>query len=512
MLILPVLLLNRVPNKVSNTENRKLAAFPNFFDKEGKWSPDLKTGFENWINDNIGLRDQFLKIAANIKVKVFHISTSEKVHIGKDGWFFYTNDNNLKIASGEYPLDDLMLETIARKQQAISNYYKSQGINYILVLTPSKASVYPEYIGGADYKVDVSPIDIVEDYLRQNTDVKVLNTKRNLIKNKEKEKLYLKTDTHFTQYGSYLVYRSICNYLIDHSIILDDAPTNVEISKGNLRGEFSAMLGVPDLLRPEEVPMVEWKKHTTEIKTGKQYEMINNLCKQDNDTKRYQPYLYENPKVDGKTLLIYGDSQWMPMRNIPRLLGEHFGEVASIRMRSPNITMDSIVQPDVVIFGCSERYINTILLRDLTVPEFSQIPELPSKKMISREEYGEWIGDQGIWIDTCNNRRVGGQTEILLQPNETSVSLYGWAADFCSDAPFQDLYLQIGDITVKCEYSISRTSVVDHYKKNSLLKTGFRVEFPSDYLRDDQNTEIAFWGVSADGNYLYSPVKFQLHK
>lgn len=511
MLALPVLFLNRVPEKVSPTENRKLAAFPVIFDKEGKLAPGIRMGFETWINDNIGFREQFLKVAANIKVKIFHSSTSEKVHIGEDGWYFYTPNSNLEIASGEYPLSDAMLKAIARKQQAISNYYKSQGVDYVLVLTPSKASVYPEYIGGADYRVGVSPVDIVEDYLLQHTDVKVVNTKTALIEKKGEEKLFLKTDTHFTQYGSYLAYRAIYDSLTKCGILPDGNAVDVELSKGALQGEFSAMLGVPKLLALEEVPTVQWERHTEEIKGGEKYKAIDDLCKQNNDAKRYQPYLYENPNASGKKLLIYGDSQWMPMRNIPILLGEHFDQVVSIRMRTPDIAMDSIVRPDVVMFGCSERFINTILLRDLTVPDISRLPDLPVRKMISQEEYGEWIGNQGICLDSCNDRRVGGRADVNLEPSEKSIKLYGWAADFCNGAPFQELYLRIGDIITKCEYGIERTSVVDHFKKDSLLKTGFRVEFPITYLQDAKETEIAFVGVSADGQYLYEPVKYRLY-
>ena len=132
--------------------------------------------------------------------------------------------------------------------------------------------------------------------------------------------------------------------------------------------------------------------------------------------------------------------------------------------------------------------------------------------MIDQEEYGEWIANQGICLDTCNDNLVGGKTDVQLNKNAISVKLYGWAADFCNDAPFKELYLQIGNITAKCEYGIERSSVVDHFKKDSLLKTGFQIEFPAAYLQDAPDAEVGFSGISADGQYRYQPVTYQLHR
>lgn len=139
-----------------------------------------------------------------------------------------------------------------------------------------------------------------------------------------------------------------------------------------------------------------------------------------------------------------------------------------------------------------------------------EMPEMPVKNMISQEEYGKWIGNQGTRIVSCNGRYVGGQTDITLDSKEMKVTLCGWAADFYADKPLQELYLQIGNVTKKCEYGIEQSNVVDYFGKDSLLKTGFKVEFPVTYLKDDPNAKIAFIGVSADGKYLYEPIKYYL--
>lgn len=512
ILIVPILFINKVPNMISVNENRKLAAFPQIFDENGGLESNLKNGFEIWLSDNIGFREQFLNIAANIKVKLFHVSTSEKVHIGKDGWYYYTLDSNLEIPKGTYPLTDDMLQEIAEKQQAINEYYKSQGIEYILVLTPSKASVYPEYIGDLNNCVEFTPCDLVEKYLKEHTSVKVINCRTALLSQKSEGQLFYKTDTHWTQKGSYAAYQYLANNLKNYGII-SASPVNVNFTGGYFTGEFSSMLGSKGLLSKEEAPIAQWERHSIDVNSGKKYEHFDKLRKENPDLMRHGVYFYENPEIEDKTLLVYGDSRWTPSFNIVLWLSEHFREVVSTWVLSPSTSIDMIAQPDVVIFGCSERVINSILTQKLTIPEIvEQLPDLPTKSMITQEEYGEWIANQGICLDTCNDNRVGGKTDVQLDKNAISVKLYGWAADFCNDAPFKELYLQIGNITAKCEYGIERTSVVDSFKKDSLLKTGFRIEFPATYLKDAPDTEIAFIGVSADGQYRYQPVAYQLHR
>ncbi len=137
----------------------------------------VRAGLENWIDDNVGFRTQMKKIQADIDVSIFHISPSSLVHIGNDGWYYFTGDNNLEIAMGTYPLTPDLLERIKVNQERIQQALKKKGIEYVIVLTPSKASVYPEYIGYRNLVVRETVIDIVSDYLRRNTTIPIIKYK-----------------------------------------------------------------------------------------------------------------------------------------------------------------------------------------------------------------------------------------------------------------------------------------------------------------------------------------------
>ena len=239
MLALPIATMNRTPGKISETENRYLATFPAIIDAEGHLA-DVRSGFETWLNDNLGFRSQLVRLATNIKLKLLHQSTGDRVEIGRDGWYFYTPEHNIQLATGEFTLTDVILEDIAAKQQQISDWYASQGIKYLLVLTPSKASVYPEYIASGDYGVRETPIDQLETYLNEHTTVNVVNCKNELLEHKDEGKLFLKTDTHYTQLGSYYTYRAISQKLEEMGETVQDFP--VTFSEMQTVGEFNGSI------------------------------------------------------------------------------------------------------------------------------------------------------------------------------------------------------------------------------------------------------------------------------
>ena len=167
---LPLVFSDKAGGKVSVTENRYLATFPAILTADMRLVPGFTQGLESWINDNAGGRILSQKIRANIDYHIFHASPSSLVHIGEDGWFFYTGDNDLEIAMGNYPVTQEMLENIKDSQVKIQKALNSRGIQYVIVFTPSKGSVYPEYLGGK-FAVRETVIDIVSDYLRKNTTI-----------------------------------------------------------------------------------------------------------------------------------------------------------------------------------------------------------------------------------------------------------------------------------------------------------------------------------------------------
>ena len=125
-IILPLVFSDKAGGKISKTENRYLAPFPTILNPEMRLAHGVRAGLENWIDDNVGFRTQMKKIQADIDVSIFHISPSSLVHIGNDGWYYFTGDNNLEIAMGTYPLTPDLLERIKVNQERIQQALKEK--------------------------------------------------------------------------------------------------------------------------------------------------------------------------------------------------------------------------------------------------------------------------------------------------------------------------------------------------------------------------------------------------
>lgn len=506
VVIIPLLCTNWAGGEYSANEQRNLAGFPVSFNQETKEIEVTRNGIENWISDNIGFRNTFLKLYTNLEFNVFNQSTSDKVMIGRDGWYYYTYDNNIEIATGDYPLTDDDLKLIAENQQRISNYYKSIGVEYILMLTPSKVSVYPEYLPMNDKTVSYTVSDKVADYLRANTDVIVYNAKDALMEAKSNGagQLYHKTDTHWNERGSYYVYRGLHKVMVENGILNDEA-IDVEFSEGTWKGEFSRMLGNDNLLDPEPAPIANWNVTSTEITDGELYYAASEIQNRLNGT--FSMSAFENQSRESLCLQIYGDSQLEKIRKIPVYLAEHFSTVVNYGIFSPSIDADNVYNPDVVVLSCSERYINPRLLWQTAIPNIIEDPTLPQTEYPSQQtSYG------GMWLDYVNNNLVDNQGEISssLYMNSEALTLVGWAADFNAYMPLSALYLKIGDRIVQCDYGIERTSVSDYFQNENLKMTGFSVTIPKSLI--DSADKLEFIQVGYDGSYRFESVEYKLTK
>ncbi len=503
IIIIPFSSTDFLGGKVSETEKRQLAPFPVSY-SEGKVDVS-RSAVENWIGDNIGFREAFVKTYTVVKNKLFGLSTSPLVLPGKGGWYFYTADHNIEIALGTYPLDESDLALIAKYQQAISDYYHSVGKEYILMLTPSKASVYSEYLPMADETVENTPVDMVADYLREHTDVIVYNSKNDLLKAKSEGQLFHKTDTHWNDRGSYCVYKGLFKTMKEHGI-LSGEPIDVTFEDGEYKGEFSAMLGNINLLPPEKAPFAQWNQTFETVTDGEQFASVTAMQIARNPSLGCSVLKNDNIN-DGKILQIYGDSQIDVFRKIPCYLAEHFSEVFNYAIRNVSTTVDEIANPDIVVFSCSERYIKNLLTVPADIPAVSvNLSDIPNSEKV------QYYGNHGMWLDYCNNQLVNEQGFIdpSLYAGSDSITLVGWAADFSTMQPLSALYLQIGDMVLQCRYGIERNSVSSYFGVDSLLYTGFDITFPTEYLGNQSVSDIQFIQISSDGTYQYAPVSYSI--
>lgn len=409
----PLLCINRINNKMSTAENRYLANFPKITDeKTGMIDKNFLSGFNSWLKDNIGFRDFFVKMNAKINYKLLKSSPSTLVKFGRDDWFFYNNDNNLEIASGNYPLSEETLGAIKKEQEAIQKALAQKGIEYVLVLTPSKVSIYPEEIGGGNFKVRETPIDIVEKYLKENTTIKVVNTKQELLKAKESgQQVYNKTDTHWNEEGAYIGYKNVINDL-NRWNILNSGPADIKQIPSTYKGEFSSMMGDSSLLPPENINATEIvSPNAVAVQNDRLLNLIQ--IQQQNDNFGYNGnHIYTNSSQKDKKVLMYGDSFFGGWK-IPELFAENYSEFTYVWSDRIKGAVVNEVKPNVVVFERTERYITTLAKQADPILVYGTLNN-PSAEIISHntpteikrgEKYNIDITVKNITNEVWSNKR-----------------------------------------------------------------------------------------------------------
>ena len=359
LILIPLIKINFATGKISDAENRALAPLPKIIDTTtGKIKiSGLRREFESWVNDNIGFRDFFVKLNAYISFNVFNTSPNAQIKIGKNGWYFYNLEHNIEIANGIFPLTENDLLEIKEAQELIQQGLKEKGIEYVLVLTPSKTSVYPEEIAGISKYVKETPIDIVTKYLRENTTINVINTKDDLMNAKKDGLVYLKTDTHWNDEGAYLAYKSIISKISNYNFF-NKQEVSIKKEEGTRKGQFSSIMGNVNLLPPEPVENL----YLANSNTNRYYdnELINVIEKYQkrNINLRATNFLFNNNIHNGK-IIIYGDS-FFDGYNIVELLAEHFQKTTFVFSNYISNGLLSEVMPDLVIYEKTERYIHEL--------------------------------------------------------------------------------------------------------------------------------------------------------
>ena len=421
--VVPVILMNHQSGKISTAENRRLADFPKIYDTSGKLNPNLQAEFSSWFGDNLGMRDDYIKLSSNIQYKVLNKSSSQKVEIGRDGWFFYTMDNNMDIAKGKYPnFGEDMLADICDQQIKISNKLKEQGIDYVLVLPASKVSIYPEYIASGDYSVTKTPSDMLADYIETHSDVKVVRLKDALLKAKDSGQLYFKTDTHWNEYGAYIAYCEIIRKMNEWGMI-DTPPADVTFYEGKYHGEFSAMLGDPNLLPDEDCPKSKiTEPKAQKITSGERYDAFQNFI---TGIGLSAPCtIYENNSIDTPKVLMFSDSLFGAEYNVREMLAENFSEFThfwDLVIRQNEI---DYVKPDIVLYEVGERYLTSLSYQSLN---FTQTPLINSSAKIESYKFKDgglevtvqntgssvWTRFDRVWLMLLENGVFQGHSAFL---------------------------------------------------------------------------------------------------
>lgn len=347
VILIPILGISWKSGDYSSSEKRNLAQFPSVISEDGiTLDFKIKDEFNSWFDDHIGFRRQMVQAVSWFKLNFLNRTPSDNVHIGKDDWYFYTLDNNLEIAIGNFPIKDSDLKQILNNMKKIKEVVRSQGREFVLVLPPSKVSIYPEYARYGSGEVIKTPVDIVADYLEENSDIKVVRLKEALLDAKEIEQVYFKEDTHWNEAGAYVAYKQIISNLQEWGLC-DSQAVSVKYLESSHVCDLTLMMGQSTPEQTLETQILQ--QNAVKEPDGSDLQQL---------LKQYmgecQTYHYKNSYIKDKKAVFFGDSMFGSW-NATELMAENFSEFTYIWNYNVKNEVIDLLDADIVFLEITER-------------------------------------------------------------------------------------------------------------------------------------------------------------
>ncbi len=196
-------------------EKRKMAVNPEFrWDRMFQYLKE----FTPYYNDYFTFRSDFIYLDNLLKVKLFKVSPTPTVLIGKNGWLFYDKPVN-QPGTVEYyralnPFSVKELEQWNNLLEQRRQWLAARGIHYLFIIVPNKNTIYPEFMPDHIRRVNKkSRMDQLVEYLEKHSRVPLLDIRSALKDAKTQYPVYSKTDSHWNDYGAYIAHREIINYI-----------------------------------------------------------------------------------------------------------------------------------------------------------------------------------------------------------------------------------------------------------------------------------------------------------
>jgi hypothetical protein len=334
-----------------NTEQRELAQKPVFKLNKATIAAYPKD-YENYMNDNFGIKNSLVYLNNYINVKLLGVSPMDSVLLGKNGWLYYAKDGDINMVDdyrGITMFSDEQLKKIKDNLEEQKAWLKAKGIPFVLLFAPNKESIYPEYLPDNIKKVqEETRLNVLISYLKKNSDVDIIDMRNELINNKNQGLLYYVTDSHWSELGAFYGQKAIMDEVNKY---IPEVKSK-ELSDFNLiketsieGGDLAKMLSLQDQYKEQDVHVVPKTPYKWHVATDYNYQLTQGMVTE-NDNKAL-------PR-----LLMFRDSYTI---NMQPYLSDYFSTAVYQWNHSfdPKLVMDT--KPDVVVHEVVERYISELL-------------------------------------------------------------------------------------------------------------------------------------------------------
>ncbi len=310
--------------------------------------------FDAFYKDHFGFRNNLIRGHNWIRYKLFKGETYGDVLIGKEGWLFLTKARIISDYLGQNPLTPKELatwkETLERRQEWLAE----RGIRYLFVVAPNKAMIYSEMLPEHIYRNKrKTHMDQLVDYLSETSKVEFLDLRDALCNAKATGLVYHPRDSHWSERGAFVVYREICNRLVE--LFPDIYPWSIEdftITIEKQVGDLATMLGLGgELILECEVfkPRKERNAYRVNLTLPDQYPWPKHMIPD-------RQLAMENKNA--KHCLLFFHDSFGDHGGLQEYIGEHFLRSVFVPASLDYSCLKLMVEqehPDIVIEEIAER-------------------------------------------------------------------------------------------------------------------------------------------------------------
>jgi alginate O-acetyltransferase complex protein AlgJ len=232
-------------SSISDTENRKLSSLPTIH-SVSRDLPGFANAFDRFWNDHFLDRVTLTRIRSIILYRLFATSSSSAVAIGADNWLFWLTEPVM----ANDPFTPEQLKAWAQLLQNRSDLLKEQNIEFVFMPVPEKSTIYSEYLEPRIPVIEgASRLRQLIDYLQKHTTVKTIDLNQKFGQEKISHQLYLRTDTHWTDYGALIAANQIFRILQkSFPAVTEIEPSSLHPSEMIVSGDLAKMLGLYGVL------------------------------------------------------------------------------------------------------------------------------------------------------------------------------------------------------------------------------------------------------------------------
>ena len=186
----------------------------------GSVSSDRRPNFlRRWdaaANEGFAGRDILIHWNNLLQVRLLKVSPVDRVALGRDGWLFLDGPHlEMDYFRAEKPFSEEELAGWRRVLLQRHIWLERQGIRFVFVIAPNKSTIYPENVTPRVHR-GRSRLEQLQDYLARRplpAGFLMIDLRKTLRAAKARYPVYMKTDSHWNDFGAMLATNQIVRAL-----------------------------------------------------------------------------------------------------------------------------------------------------------------------------------------------------------------------------------------------------------------------------------------------------------